>query len=162
MTDLIGPQQAILITSQASIEEFGKQSFKDDIETVFWHMPVSKEELLYAIAVHNSKNIISLIEESKVFAVNFLPFNLEKEVHQCNLIHGRHIDKFEKLNFTKKEASNIECCYIKEACAHLECHVFETLNFKDYTVFIAKIINSSIEYDVKRLFHLRKDQYTTT
>jgi flavin reductase (DIM6/NTAB) family NADH-FMN oxidoreductase RutF len=160
MSELTGPDQVILVSSSAEIEQFGKKIIKDDIDTVFWHMPISKEELLYAIAVKNNKNIITLINKSNIFVVNFIPFNLEKEVKECNFLNGQHIDKFEKLGFIRKNADNIECVYLKEACAHLECQVKEVLKYKDYTVFIAKIINSSVEYNVKRLFHLKKDKYS--
>jgi len=162
MHDLLGPRQVILVSSQGEIEQFGKDMTKEDIETVFWHMPVSKDELLYAIAVHNNKNIINIIKASGIFVINFIPADMEKKVHQCNLLHGQHLDKFKELGLTKLEASSIEAPYIKEACAHIECHVTETLEYSDYTVFIAKIINSNVAFDVKRLFHIKKDRYTTT
>lgn len=162
MSDLLGPQQAILISSRADIEQFGKEISKDDIEAVYWHMPVSKEELLYAVTLNNSKHIISLIKLSGVFVVNFIPFDLEKKVHDCNLMHGQHVDKFKELDFIKIEASSVECPCIKEACAYLECQVVQTIEYRDYTLFIAKIINSSTVFDVKRLFHLRNNKYTTT
>jgi flavin reductase (DIM6/NTAB) family NADH-FMN oxidoreductase RutF len=162
MSELNGPEQVIFVTSTAEISLFGKKVLKEDIDTIFWHMPVSKQELLYAISVHKNKNMYNLIKESGLFIVNFIPFNLEKEVKECNLIDGTHIDKFKKLNLTKKQGDHIDCVYIKEACAHLECQVIQTLEFKDYVVFIAKIIYSSKKYDVKRLFHLKKEIYTTT
>ena len=105
MHDLLGPRQVILVSSQGEIEQFGKEMTKEDIETIFWHMPVSKEELLYAIAVHNNKNIINIIKASGVFVINFIPADMEKKVHQCNLLHGQHLDKFKELGLTKLEAS---------------------------------------------------------
>ncbi len=162
MSELLGPQQVVLITTRALIEQFGKEIERDDIETVYWHMPVSKEEMLYAIAVHNNKNIVNMIKISGVFIVNFMSFDMDKKAHQCDLIHGEHIDKFEELGLIKDNTTSIECPRIKEACAYMECHVKQTLDFADHTVFIAKIINSRVVYGVKRLFHLKDNNYTTT
>jgi len=162
MSDLLGPQQVILVTSRAEVEDFGKEVTKDDIETVFWHTPLSQSELMYAVSIHNGKNIVSLIKKSGVFVVNFLPLDLEKKVHICNTSHGEHVDKFKKLDLIKIEASSVESPKIKEACGYIECHVVQTLEYEDYTVFIAKIINSSTVFNTKRLFHIKESQYTTT
>jgi len=162
MSELLGPMQAVLITSRAEIEQFGKKIVKDDVESVFWHMPFSKEEMVYAIAIHKGKHIVNLIKVSKVFVVNFLSSDDSKIVHKCNLMHGQHIDKFSELKLLKLESSAIECPLIKEACAYMECNVIDILEYKDYAVFIAKIINSNVKYACKRLFHLKDDKYTTT
>lgn len=162
MSELLGPQQVILVTSRAEIEQFGKKISKDDIETAFWHTPVSKDDLLYAVCLNNSKHILKIIKESGIFCVNFLQYSMEKKVHKCNLMHGEHSDKFKILGFEKAEAGHIECPYIKEACAHLECTVVQTVVYKDFTLFIAKIINSNVKNVVKRLFHLQNNEYTTT
>lgn len=162
MSKLLGPQQAVIITSRAEIEQFGKKIVKDDIETIFWHMPVSKEELLYAISVPKRKFIYNIIKESGIFVVNFIGFDLQKEVHKCNLIHGEHIDKFKEIGFRKKEAEAIECPVIEEACGYLECKVIESKEFSDYCIFTAKIINSNVKNHIKRLFHLQNNLYTTT
>ncbi|MFT4304067.1 MAG: flavin reductase family protein [Candidatus Woesearchaeota archaeon] len=162
MVDIVGPQQAILITSRAEIEELGKKIEKDEIDTTCWHMPVSMNEHLYAIAIHNSKNINKIIQKSKIFVINFLGFDMEHKFIMCDKLHGQHINKFNKLELIKINAEHVESFYIKEACAILECEVQNMLEFADYTVYIAKSINSKGFYDIKRLFHLKKDIFTTT
>lgn len=162
MSDLLGPQQVCIITSRANIEQFGKNITKDDVECIFWHMAVSKDELLYAIAVPNTKHIVKLIKKSGVFCVNFMAKELENKVHKCNLIHGEHLDKFMRLGFRRQEAKSIECPIVDNACAILECKVEETKEYEDYSMFIAKIVNSDIKSRCERLFHLRNNHYTTT
>jgi len=161
MSDLLGPQQIVLVTARAEIEQLGRKKIKDDIETVFWHMPVSKEELIYAVAIENHKHILGLINESGVFCINFLGLDMLDSVKRCSSMHGEHIDKFSEIGFRKTEAQSIECPFIKEACAHMDCQVMQTIDFKDTTVLIAKIINSEVKYQVKRLFQLNNN-YTTT
>jgi flavin reductase (DIM6/NTAB) family NADH-FMN oxidoreductase RutF len=112
--------------------------------------------------VHKSKHIFKIIQTSKVFAVNFLSFDNSDIVHKCNLLHGEHIDKFKELNLLKLNSTSMECPILKESCAYLECNVIDILEYKDYAVFIAKIINSNVKYACKRLYHLKDDKYTTT
>lgn len=162
MTGMTGPHQAVLITSKAEIEQFGKSITKEDIDTVFWHMPVSLDEKIYAIAIHNSKHIIKLISESKILAINFVGLDMMEQVKKCSNLHGEHIDKIKQLDLVCYEGPHTEAPILKSACAVLECNVIETKKFTDYTLFITKIINSAKEYDCKRLFYLGNNTFTTT
>lgn len=162
MSDLSGPRQVVLITARAEIEEFGGKNVKEDVEPAFWHMPLSNEERMYAVAIHNNKNATWLIKNSGVFVINFLPLGMGNKVEECTAYSEKNKDKFENLELQKEDADAIECPRLKDACAYLECQVFETRQYSDYTLFIAKIINSNAKYRSKRLFHLRDKEYTTT
>ncbi len=162
MTGISGPHQTAFITSKAQIEQFGKEIIKEDIDTTFWHMPISKEDKVYAIAIHNTKHVIKLIEKSNIFAINFIGLDMADKVKKCSTIHGEHIDKIKELDLICYEGPHTEAPILKTACAVLECHVIETKKFTDYTLFIAKIINSIKEYDSKRLFYLGNNNFTTT
>jgi len=162
MTGITGPHQTILVTSKADIEQFGKIINKEDIDTCFWHMPISQKDKLYAISIHNSKHIVNLIEKSEILVVNFVGLDLIDKVRKCSKLHGEHIDKIKQLDFVCKEGNHTEIPILKDACAFIECKVIEIKKFSDYTLFITKIINSSKEYDNKRLFYLGNDKYTTT
>jgi flavin reductase (DIM6/NTAB) family NADH-FMN oxidoreductase RutF len=162
MSDIIGPQQAVLITSRAVIDQFGKKTEKDDVDAVFWHMPVSKEDMTYAVSLPKRKFITRLIVQSGVFAVNFMGAGSEKKVHKCNLLHGEHIDKFKELELMKRDADGIECPVLDEAVAYIECDVIQSVEFSEYVLLIAKIINSKLKSKAHRLFHVKNDVYTTT
>jgi len=158
--DLLGPQQIILVTTRAEINYFGKESIKDDIDTVVWHTAISRKEKKYAIVVDKNKFITDLIKKSGIFIVNFMPFGLEKEVAKINSTHGIGVDKFEYV--IKKEASHLDAPVVQEAIAHLECHVVETKEYADTVLFIANIINSDNHKECKRLFYSKNSHYTTT
>jgi flavin reductase (DIM6/NTAB) family NADH-FMN oxidoreductase RutF len=162
MSGIVGPQQIVLITSRAEVEQFGKEIIKEDVDVAFWHTPISKEEMLYAIAINNKKHVIKLIEKSNIFAINFVSFSMLEKVKQCSKLHGEHIDKIKELDLDTKEGSHIEVPILKDACAFLECNVIETKKYSDYTLFIAKIINSVKEYDSKRVFFVGNNNFTTT
>lgn len=157
-----GPKQTVIISSKAEIEQFGKRITKEDIDVTFWHTPVSNEDKIYAVAINNTKHVIKLINESNVFAINFVGIDMIDNIKKCATLHGEHIDKISKLNLIHYEGPHSECPILKNACTVLECNVIETKIFADYTLFIAKIINSIKHFDSKRLFYLGNDKFTTT
>ena len=85
---LLYPRQTILVTTELE--------GKDNIITLDWHMPVSVKPLLYAICIGKKKFSRKLIDDSGVFAVNFVPYKLKDAAIFCGRNSGEHIDKFEK------------------------------------------------------------------
>jgi len=162
MRDLINPRQVILVTSEAEMELFGKKAEKQNIVTIAWHMPVSFEPMIYAIAVSKARLSHRMISKSKVFCVNFISKSLEKKALFCGRNSGEHIDKFKESGLTKEDCDSIHCPRIKEALAFLECEVAEEVEVGDHIIFIGKVVNSRLKKSEKRLFYLGDDKFTTT
>jgi len=156
------PRQVVLVTTRANISILGKEKVKDNIITIAWHMPVSFEPNLYAIAVGKTRFSCKMIQESGVFVVNFIPFELKKQALECGLKSGAYTDKFSDTGLTKEEAKKIDCPRIKEALAYLECEVIKEVEAGDHIIFIGKILNSEEKKGGKRLFQIGNDFTTTT
>ena len=154
ITTLTNPRQTVLVTC--------RYKGKDNIITLDWHTPLSFNPMMYAISVGKTRYSLELIRKSKVFVVNFMGKDFEKEVLFCGRHSGRNCDKFAETGLKKEEAEKIDCPRIKEALGFLECKVANKVEAGDHILFIAEVVNSSLKTKGKRLFHLFRDKFTTT
>ncbi|MBW2984503.1 flavin reductase family protein [Candidatus Woesearchaeota archaeon] len=153
MAELTSPRQTILVTS--------RYSGKDNIIALSWHAPVSFTPELYAIMVGHTRFSHDLIKNSKVFCVNFMSIEHEKEVLACGTSSGRSSDKFEKAGLTKGESEKIDCPRIKEALGYLECKVVNAVKAGDHTIFVGEVVNSESKKKGKRILQ-DNGGFTTT
>lgn len=163
MSELFGPRQVILVTcrSQHQKELSTDLHEHDGIITLAWHMPVSFEPALYAIAVGKKHFCHQLIEKSGVFVVNFMPFEQTKAAEICGSVSSEHVDKFKATHLTKEQAETIDCPRIKEALGFLECRVKEKIEAGDHTIFIGVIHFSHLKQEKARIYH-DGDKFLTT
>ena len=161
LKDIAYPRQVVLVTSEADVEIFGKRQDKKDIITLSWHTPLSFEPFLYGIAVGKARFSKKLIEKSKVFAVNFMPAEFEKQILFCGKNSDELIDKFKETGLTPVECSKIHCSRIREALAWLECEVVEEVDMGDHVLVVGRVLNSSAAGKGRRLFQ-SGDGFTTT
>jgi len=154
MTSITNPNQAILVTS--------RHNKKESIITICWHMRTSFRPELFAISVGKKRFSFELIKNSKCFAVNFMPFNLEKETIYCGTHSGKNVDKFKETGLTKEECSKINCPKIKEALGYFECKVVKEITTGDHVIFVGEVLTSKLNKKGKRLFQVEDLKFTTT
>ena len=162
MVENVYPTQVILVSTRGSADVMGKQVSKDNMMTAAWHCPLSFDPPLYGISIAKSRFTYKLITDSKVFAVNFLPFELKKQALYCGQATGASVDKFEKTGLTKEECESIDCCKVGEAVAQLECEVVDSFEVGDHVFFVGKVLKNISKGDKKRLLYNHDDQFTTT
>ena len=162
MVENIYPAQVVLITTRGRTELLGKQVTKDNIMTAAWHCSLSFEPPLYGISIGKTRFSYRLIKESKVFAVNFITYELQKEALYCGQASGATTDKFRGSGLTKEECEAIDCCKIREATAQLECEVVDSFETGDHIFFIGKILKNIAKEDKKRLLYKGNSSFTTT
>jgi len=156
------PRQTVVVSVRAEAHIMGKEIVKDNLITLSWHMPVSFEPELYAIAVGKTRFSCKLIRKAGAFAVNFMPRELEKEAVMIGSVSGHSVDKFEETKLTREECSTIDCPRIKEASAYLECELVNEYEAGDHVIFIGKVVSEHEKDQRKRLVHLGKDKFTTS
>ena len=154
ISELSNPRQTILVTT--------RYNNKDNIITLDWHTPLSFEPMLYAIAVGKSRFSLNLIKNSKVFAVNFMPYSKKEEVLFCGRHSGQFKNKFKEAKLEKEECQTIDCPAIKDSCNYLECEVINEIKMGDHILFIGKVAKFKNNKNTKRLFHISGDNFTTT
>jgi flavin reductase (DIM6/NTAB) family NADH-FMN oxidoreductase RutF len=162
MREVVNPTQAVLVTSRGSSELMGKQLHKDNIMTVAWHCPLSFDPELYGICIGKTRFSCKLIKDSKVFAVNFMPYEMKEKVLFCGRSSGAAVDKFAKSGLTHEECDSIDCCRVGEASATLECEVIDEFEAGDHIFFVGKVLKTISKNDRKRLLYLGSDRFTTT
>jgi len=154
ITTLTNPRQTILLTCRA-----GKI---DNIMTLDWHTPLSFEPMMYAVSIGKTRFSLNLVRKSKVFVINFMSKDFEKEILFCGRYSGKNIDKFKETGLEKEEAETINCPRIKQALGYLECKVEKETEVGDHILFIVRVTKAELKQKAKRLFHLFADKFTTT
>lgn len=163
ISDVAYPRQAMIVSCRGNIKSNLSPDIeeKDNLVTLSWHMPVSHDPELYAIALAKKRHSLKLILESKVFVVNFMPFSLKEDVLFVGRHSGENIDKFEETSLTKEEAESIDCCRIKQATGCLECEVVNNVDAGDHLIVIGKVIKTITKKGGKKIFQVKGDQFTT-
>jgi len=165
LIDLVYPRQVVLVTTRHMVKDrfSTRVNEQDNIIAVDWHMPVSFDPKMYAIAISKKRFSLQLIQESGVFCINMIPFTLQEQVQFIGKHSGQHINKFERTGLIMEECSTIECGKIKQAVGHIECHVEKELDVGDHIIIVGKVTHHEEKDHIKRLFHKKLgDHFTTT
>ncbi len=161
-SEIINPLQTVLVSCRGNATLVGRTTVKDNLITVDWHTMINVEPFLYGIAIGKTRFSHTLIKESGVFCINFVPHSKAGEVLYCGRHSGNFEDKFAKTGLGKLDCEKIDCCRVREAAAFLECEIIETIDFADHTFFIGKVVHSAVmDRNAKRLFHLKGDEFGT-
>ncbi|NQU78314.1 flavin reductase family protein [Candidatus Woesearchaeota archaeon] len=160
--ETVNPRQVVLVTARGKTDSLGRTLQKDNIITLSWHTPLSFDPYLYGICIGKKRFSCKLIQESKVFAVNFIAHEMKGMALYCGRSTGEVVDKFCKEGLTKEECDSIDCCRIQEASAWLECEVIDQLETGDHILFVGKVTSKSNKDDRKRLFYMGNDRFTST
>lgn len=163
--DIAYPRQVILLTARAELEQkfSSDKQLKDNIMTLSWHMPVSFDPPLYAVAVGKQRYTLKMLRHSRAFAVNFMPYSSKDDAIFCGRNSGETIDKFKEISLEKQEAETIDCPILKQALAYAECEVVNEVEAGDHIIIIGKILKMHENKKGKRLFQSAGgDNFTTT
>ncbi len=161
---LINPGEVILVTSA--------YKDKNNIITLAWHMPISKDPMLLGVAIAKSHFSYELIKKSEEFIINIPSLDLLKQTVYCGSIHGDKVDKFKESGLAAQKANRlVKTPQIKECMGHIECYLRDIKDIGDHGLFIGEAIYASAEdglfdetwqIDKTRLiFHLGGNLFTT-
>ncbi len=109
-----------------------------------WHMPLSFDPPLVAIAVGKERFTAGLIAESGQFALNVPPPHLVEKVYRAGKISAREgEDKFSLLALTPFRGQKVEAPLIAECVGHLECQVEAEYPGGDHRLFVGRVMAAS-------------------
>ncbi|MFX0101423.1 MAG: flavin reductase family protein [Candidatus Hodarchaeota archaeon] len=140
---LVYPRQAILVTSKSGNEE--------NIVTLAWTSPLSRNPPLQGIAISPKRHSHDLIKESRKFIINIPDRKIIGSVVDCGRSTGRNVDKFEKFNLTPLPSLKLGDdgpSRIAECAVHVECEVKEMVETGDHTLFIGEVVSCSVNSDL--------------
>ena len=105
-----------------------------------WHMPVSSDPPLVAIAVERSRHSADVIAHAQEFALNFPTRPLLHHVQYLGALHGDRVDKFEATQLEVFAPTHISAPLIVGCAGWVECEVQEALPFGDHVLFIGLVV----------------------
>ncbi len=159
------PMQAVLVTCN-------DHEGKTNIITLAWHTPISRKPPLYGISVSPKRYSYGLIQTSKEFVVNFVPYSLVEATHYCGTHTGRSTDKTCKTGLTLLPSKKLNTPLIKEGYAHLECTLKQTIPVGDHAMLVGEVVSISVDDDafkddllrtekVHPVYYIGENSYTT-
>ena len=159
------PMQTVLVTCN---DEAGKTN----IITLAWHTPISRTPPLYGISISPKRYSHGLIEKTKEFVVNFVPYSLVEAADYCGTHSGRSTDKVYQTGLTLIPAKKLMVPLIKEGYAHLECKLTKNIPIGDHTLLVGEVVAVSADENafkddllrtqtVHPLYYIGENSYTT-
>jgi flavin reductase (DIM6/NTAB) family NADH-FMN oxidoreductase RutF len=159
------PMQTVLVTCNDA-------SGNTNIITLAWHTPLSSRPPLYGISIAPKRYSHALIEKSKEFVVNFIPYSLVETAQFCGTHSGRSTDKLSKTGITLKPSRKLSTSLIEEGYAHLECKLTQSVPVGDHTLFVGEVVAISADEDaftdellrtdtIHPLYYIGENAYTT-
>ncbi len=109
------------------------------ITPVAWQMPVSSNPKLFAIALGHKRYCLELIKKSNCFCINIPDAKLIDAINICGSHSGRDIDKCKEAKLTPAKCTKVDCFYIKECIAYLECEVYKFIEVGDHTIVVGEV-----------------------
>jgi flavin reductase (DIM6/NTAB) family NADH-FMN oxidoreductase RutF len=100
------------------------------------------------------KDTLLNIEKTKQFVINIVSESMAKQMNDCAVEFAPEVDELEVTGLTKEPSRVVKVPRIKESLVHLECELYQVLDFGDQagagSLVIGKVLNFHVEDD---LFH---------
>ncbi len=110
-----------------------------------WHMPVSVDPPMVAIAVEQSRHTAELIKHSQEFVLNFPTRPLLHHVQYLGSLHGDRVDKIDATQLETFGPMKATAPLLAACAAWVECAVVEVMPLGDHILFVALV--SAVQVD---------------
>lgn len=128
-----------------------------NIITVAWAGTICSDPAMVSISVRKERHSYNIIEETGEFVINLVTKDLVKATDFCGVRSGRDMDKFKEIGLTPEASTKVSAVRIAESPVNIECVVKEIKPLGSHDMFIAEVVNVSIDdkyMDEKGAFHL--------
>ncbi len=161
---IYNPRQTVLVSCRGVFHHLGRDEETEDIFPLDWHSPASEVPKKYLILVSKKAPALTLIQNSRAFVVNFMPFSHVDHIVKAGMLHGAFHDKFEATGLERAPCENLtDVPRIRDAAAWLECRVEGEFDIGDHILFLGEILHEEeVHSDAKRPFHIDSTRFTTT
>ena len=134
---------------------------KSNIITIGWTGIVNTHPPMTYISVRPSRHSYGIIKESGEFAINLTTTELVKAADFCGVHTGAKLDKFERCQLEREEASEISCPILAASPLVLECKVTDVIKLGSHDMFLADIVAIDVDealVDKAGKLHLERAQ----
>lgn len=117
----------------------------DNVFTVAWTGITNTIPPKTYISVRPSRHSYKIIKESGEFAINLTTAALVRAADYCGVHTGAKMDKFERCQLAKEEASEIGCPILADSPLVLECRVTDVIPLGSHDMFLADIVAIDVD-----------------
>lgn len=117
-----------------------KAGDKMDALACAWHMALSFDPPLFAVAISPKRYSYKLLRKSGEFTVNFLTFDNIGTIAAVGRTSGKETDKFSTYRIKTSPSSSIKTPVLKDAYAAYECRVVRRYKTGDHTLFVGEVL----------------------
>jgi flavin reductase (DIM6/NTAB) family NADH-FMN oxidoreductase RutF len=97
----------------------------------------------------SKKDTLINIENTKQFVVNIVSESITMQMNECAVEFAPEVDELEAAGLTKEPSRLVKVPRIKESLVHLECELYQVLDFGDKpgagSLVIGKVLNIHVE-----------------
>ena len=120
----------------------------DNVFTVAWTGITNTIPPKTYISVRPSRHSHEMIKKSGEFAINLTTTDLVRSADFCGVHTGAKIDKFERCQLKKEEASEVGCPILAASPLVLECRVTDVIPLGSHDMFLADIVAIDVDEEL--------------
>ena len=120
----------------------------DNVFTVAWTGITNTIPPKTYISVRPSRHSHEMIKKSGEFAINLTTTDLVRSADFCGVHTGAKIDKFERCQLKKEEASEVGCPILAASPLVLECRVTDVIPLGSHDLFLADIVAIDVDEEL--------------
>ncbi len=133
------PSNVAIVTTRTETEQ--------DAMAAAWHSNISSNPPLLGVSISPKRHTFKLLEESKKFAMNYVPSEKATISAQTGGVSGRDRDKFEMFDLLVEEKSELDLPILKDAYAAYECKLHSQHTIGDHEWFVGAVLFTHYEED---------------
>ena len=140
-SNLLSPVPAVLITCT---DENGRHN----VMTAAWAGTICSDPVMVSVSIRKSRFSHDIIAKSKQFVMNLTNEQLVMFTDYAGIYSGKKVDKLAEdnpYNIHTIPAEKVNTVAIKESPISLECEVKQILELGSHDMFIAEVVNVSID-----------------
>ena len=137
-SNMLYPVPAVLVGCR---DEEGR----DNLMTAAWAGPICSDPVMVSVSIRKERFSHAIIENTGEFTISLTTTGLARAADFCGVRSGRDTDKFREMKLTPLESSKIRAPGVAESPVVLECRVKEILRLGSHDMFIAEVVNVSVD-----------------
>lgn len=118
---------------------------RDNLMTAAWAGTICSDPVMVSVSIRRERYSHHIIENTGEFTISLTNRQLARATDFCGVRSGRNTDKFAEMKLTPLESTMISAPGVAQSPVVLECKVKEILRLGSHDMFIAEVVNVSVD-----------------
>ena len=118
---------------------------RDNLMTAAWAGTICSDPVMVSVSIRGERYSHHIIEKTGEFTISLTNRQLARATDFCGVRSGRNTDKFAEMKLTPLESTMISAPGVAQSPVVLECKVKEILRLGSHDMFIAEVVNVSVD-----------------